>query len=735
MAPPDTDHGEQPITSTSSTDSLVVLHSHSMDQPTATQPSSEAAEAAIARSHDKAAVLDTGAAGVGDGKLTLEAMEKPPAADGGVEAVVGIAHGEQPEVIAVADEEKTTKLSWIKQKLTPSSSSDKATSGARSRSASILSRASREEDTPKASSPADPLPAITPGVPEAEEPVRPTKVTTDSSGKPVPVEVGPVSGAGAPSITTSLRDDLSDQMDLDPSTSHAKFHSMFTGTIPEEEELIEDYRCALQRDILVQGRLFVTERHLAFRANIFGWETSLAIPWSEVTTIEKRMTAKVIPNAIEVSTLHSRHIFASLLNRDAAYELLVATWRWNHPEEQRVRDRSDSLSTAFTNDRNQDARSEISFEGDDGQKKKHRFSSAIAGVGNKLKAIRSRDGHGSGGGDGKTEAEKVKEEALQGELGHDPTEYDGEEYANVALDVVLPTSPEKAYKLFFKDEAFLRPFFEETEGLKEVNIGEWESTEGDLEKREMDYIKPLNSSIGPKQTKCLIADENEKVDPETYISNETITRTPDVPSGNDFSVKTKSVFTWSAQGGCHVKVTTEVAWTKVNRMLKGIIERSCIDGQKTYHSDLEKAAREHIDSHKDDFADPGVTTTSSAPAAATADSPSDSSAPTLLDQLTTPSPLLFLAIAFVVLLFTNFWTLVALRHQARAAHEARLGHPGEVASAVNRVLESFNSAHEKRGGGSLALGNELKAVVQRVRGLETGLKEVVDRLEGIQKRM
>jgi hypothetical protein len=182
-----------------------------------------------------------------------------------------------------------------------------------------------------------------------------------------------------------------------------------------------------------------------------------------VTTIEKRMTAKVIPNAIEVSTLHSRHTFSSLLNRDAAYDLLVAVWRWNHPEEQRVRDRSDSLSAAPTNDRNEDARSEITFEGDDGQKKKHRFTSAIAGVGNKLKAIRSRDSRETGG---KTEAEKVKEEALQGELGHDPTEYDGEEYDNVALDVTLPTSPEKAYNLFFKDAAFLKPFFEETEGLK-----------------------------------------------------------------------------------------------------------------------------------------------------------------------------------------------------------------------------------------------------------------------------
>lgn len=234
----------------------------------------------------KVAVLDTRARGVGDGRLTLEAMEQQPAADGGVEAVVGAAQGKEPEVIATAEEDKTSKLSWIKQKLTPSVISDKSSGSgnvARSRSTSTLSRASRDDDGTDSPSPAvNPIPTITKGVPEMDEPVpQPTKVTTDGSGKPVPVDVGPLpadNGASAASLATSLRDDLSDQMDLDPSTSHAKFHSLFAGKIPEEEELIEgrfrddeferraksaelalptDYRCALQRDILVQGRLFV----------------------------------------------------------------------------------------------------------------------------------------------------------------------------------------------------------------------------------------------------------------------------------------------------------------------------------------------------------------------------------------------------------------------------------------------------------------------------------------------
>ncbi|KAJ1112395.1 hypothetical protein NDU88_000659 [Pleurodeles waltl] len=44
--------------------------------------------------------------------------------------------------------------------------------------------------------------------------------------------------------------------------------------IPETERLIVDYACALQRDILLQGRLYLSETWLCFHSNIFRWETS-----------------------------------------------------------------------------------------------------------------------------------------------------------------------------------------------------------------------------------------------------------------------------------------------------------------------------------------------------------------------------------------------------------------------------------------------------------------------------
>ncbi|KAG0260325.1 hypothetical protein BGZ95_004489, partial [Linnemannia exigua] len=110
------------------------------------------------------------------------------------------------------------------------------------------------------------------------------------------------------------------------------FHSVFR-SVPDEEKLIEDYGCALQKEILVQGRLYISEDHVCFNANIFGWVTNLVIAFSEITAIEKRLTAFVIPNAISIVTTTNTkgHFFASFLSRDAAHDLLMAAWRKSFP--------------------------------------------------------------------------------------------------------------------------------------------------------------------------------------------------------------------------------------------------------------------------------------------------------------------------------------------------------------------------------------------------------------------
>jgi hypothetical protein len=63
---------------------------------------------------------------------------------------------------------------------------------------------------------------------------------------------------------------------------------------------------------------------------IFG-VLQVVLAFSEIVAIEKRNTALVIPNAIHIATIHSRHTFASFISRDTTYELIVSLWRNQHP--------------------------------------------------------------------------------------------------------------------------------------------------------------------------------------------------------------------------------------------------------------------------------------------------------------------------------------------------------------------------------------------------------------------
>ncbi|KAI9468267.1 MAG: hypothetical protein EXX96DRAFT_591515 [Benjaminiella poitrasii] len=112
---------------------------------------------------------------------------------------------------------------------------------------------------------------------------------------------------------------------------NSDFHALFR-SIPENDSLVEDFGCALQKEILLQGRIYISEDHICFNANIFGWVTNLVIAFADIINIEKKATAYFIPNAIQISTENAKHFFASFLSRDQAYELMVDIWRIARPD-------------------------------------------------------------------------------------------------------------------------------------------------------------------------------------------------------------------------------------------------------------------------------------------------------------------------------------------------------------------------------------------------------------------
>ncbi|XP_053220296.1 GRAM domain-containing protein 2A isoform X1 [Podarcis raffonei] len=107
-----------------------------------------------------------------------------------------------------------------------------------------------------------------------------------------------------------------------PNKYNSQYHKLFKD-IPTEESVLKVCSCALQRDILIQGRLYISPNWLCFYANLFGKDIKVVIPVVSVQLIKKHKTARLLPNGLAITTNASRkYIFVSLISRDSVYDVL-----------------------------------------------------------------------------------------------------------------------------------------------------------------------------------------------------------------------------------------------------------------------------------------------------------------------------------------------------------------------------------------------------------------------------
>ncbi|KAG8702014.1 hypothetical protein FRC08_003756 [Ceratobasidium sp. 394] len=487
------------------------------------------------------------------------------------------------------------------------------------------------------------------------------------------------------------------------SKRNADFHELFPN-VPEMDYLVQDYGCAWHRDILIQGRLYISENHLCFYANIFGWITTLTIPFLDVLGLEKRMTAYVIPNAILVQTYSSEYTFASFLTRDTVFDVMQSLW---HPPPK--------PPAQLEN-------------GENG-----------ASAGEDAEAARE---------------EGVEEGAASGDdtAGHEPTQCvcgkEGQHYSIPVIDAIFPGTPEKIYELMFKSQ-FISDFLSVDQKLMDIQTSEWYPKESDstLLARDTTFIKPLTGSFGPKQAKCEIKEEQMHVDFDDYASVLTTTRTPEVPSGGLFSVKTRGCLMWASAASTRLVVTTAVEWTG-RSFIRGVVDRSAIDGQKQYHQDLEKAMRKHIAAHRSEFVPKGATAASANGEAGDVSISSETEDPTheSTDAAPLKSPDTFkiviqtaralfedaftqlkgirttnaLGVLVVILALSNIWSFLGPRAEPRFPGDAQsLRRQRTWRGARDRKLDAADARVEIR-----ELRRSMEAIEKRLARIEAALTEL-----------
>nr|XP_045372864.1 GRAM domain-containing protein 2A isoform X2 [Camelus bactrianus] len=80
-----------------------------------------------------------------------------------------------------------------------------------------------------------------------------------------------------------------------------QYHRLFKD-VPLEEAVLKVCSCALQRDLLLQGRLYISPNWLCFHASLFGKDVKVVIPVVSVQMIKKHKMARLLPNGLAITT-------------------------------------------------------------------------------------------------------------------------------------------------------------------------------------------------------------------------------------------------------------------------------------------------------------------------------------------------------------------------------------------------------------------------------------------------
>ncbi|KAK3587699.1 hypothetical protein CHS0354_042485 [Potamilus streckersoni] len=379
--------------------------------------------------------------------------------------------------------------------------------------------------------------------------------------------------------------------------------------IPVDERLIVDYSCALQKEILVHGRMFITQNWICFYANIFRWETVLTISCKEIKGITKEKTARVIPNAIQITTDKEKFFFTSFSARDKTYLMLFRMWQnallgqqmtpqelWHwvrssygeelgltSSDEDYVSPVMEDLKDCLGKDDsiiNKDMQTDSSDIAPLSDIQNHSNPDEIDPVlvRKNYEMIKAVDMSQAGTNNGAptdlsdtTEEDNGGGEVVCSEHEHLP---------KLAHNEVYQMPVDKLFELILTDCPFFRNFTEARK-LQDVSVGPWKDSQEDNigRVRTICYTVPLNSSFGPKtsrtEEKQICYQQSQPgmmyiIDGECYPMG--------IPYADSFYVVNRYCLTRVSKDKCRLRVTSEVRFKKTVLLVKGMIERNSIQG-------------------------------------------------------------------------------------------------------------------------------------------------------------
>ncbi|KAJ6828339.1 protein VASCULAR ASSOCIATED DEATH 1, chloroplastic isoform X1 [Iris pallida] len=395
--------------------------------------------------------------------------------------------------------------------------------------------------------------------------------------------------AAAASDCSSAHDgDSSGRRDVDvlaqllPSRSE-EYRLLFR--LPPDEVLVQDFNCALQENILLQGHMYLFIHHICFYSNIFGFETKKTIPFHEVTCVRKAKTAAIFPNAIEIVSGEKKHFFGSFLSRDEAYKLIIDGWAQHCSDAKAILERQEAKSDSSSQDNaslileNATGSQRFPDNSSSSDMNKDAINSeeckSLSNVKSHIEGSESVPGQENGG-----------EENADGPSSSEPFTWRCEDvdapkiaqHFTMVAEATFPISVEEFFTLFISDRAsdFLENF-RKLCGDKEFQFTPWRQHEQLGHTRDLSFLHPVKVYIGAKFGRC---QETQKfrVYRNSHLVIETSQQVSDVPYADYFTVEG----IWdvetngSEENGCILKIYFSVPFSK-KTIFKGKIEQSTRD--------------------------------------------------------------------------------------------------------------------------------------------------------------
>ncbi|CAK9230391.1 unnamed protein product [Sphagnum jensenii] len=358
--------------------------------------------------------------------------------------------------------------------------------------------------------------------------------------------------------------------------------------LPPEEMLIEDFNCALQKNILLQGHMYLFNRYVCFYSNIFGYEKKKVIPLKNVTCIRKAKTAGVFPNAIEIIAWGKKHFFASFLSRDEAFRLIVDGWIQHSSYAKLYLNSQGSLASFAV------VRDTLMLSKAQGLQMLAYclyVDRCVDEMSPNVGAPPEERGRISNLGNGEEFLENEATTSTTSISGHhhspkwEPEEIDapalGDGYRTLA-ETEFAVDVEEFYQLFFSDEAigFVKNFHTKC-GDQDFRCTQWAKHRHFGHARDISFRHPIKFYFGPKSTYCHES-QRFRVYRNNHLVLETSQQMTDIPYGDYFRVEVRwDVERLFGRGRCHcfVRVSLDVSFLK-KTIWRSKIEQGTFDESK-----------------------------------------------------------------------------------------------------------------------------------------------------------